>query len=301
MPTQTFNRWIIAARPRTLPLAFTGPLLGSCIAYAEKNFSWSVALWSVFTTLLLQILSNFANDYGDFVKGTDVDRKGPTRALQSNLISVEEMKKAILLLSLITLLSGTILVFVVAENLNLLVRLLFFLVGLSAIYAAIKYTIGEKPYGYRGWGDVVVFLFFGLISTIGTFVLHTGNINWLILLPAMSMGLLSAAVLNINNIRDYYEDIRHNKKTIPVLLGLEKAKIYHLILVSLAIIFLIIPVFIRYYTIVQLAFLVTLPFFIKGMYRLYHFSDPGELNRELKNLALTTFWLAILWGFGQIL
>jgi len=219
MQLNKINSWIVAARLRTLPLAFTGPITGSCLAYSTQNFQWTVAMGSLITTLLLQVLSNFANDYGDFVKGTDQNRKGPPRALQSNLVTVEEMKNAIYAVSLLALLSGGILVFIFANHLSFSVQLIFFLTGLLAIYAAVKYTVGEKPYGYRGWGDAIVFLFFGLVSTLGTFVLHTGTFKPSVLFPAVSMGLLSTAVLNVNNIRDYHEDIQHNKRTIAVLLG----------------------------------------------------------------------------------
>lgn len=301
MQLNKINSWIVAARLRTLPLAFTGPITGSCLAYSTQNFQWTVAMGSLITTLLLQVLSNFANDYGDFVKGTDQNRKGPARALQSNLVTVEEMKNAIYAVSLLALLSGGILVFIFANHLSFSVQLIFFLTGLLAIYAAVKYTVGEKPYGYRGWGDAIVFLFFGLVSTLGTFVLHTGTFKPSVLFPAVSMGLLSTAVLNVNNIRDYHEDIQHNKRTIAVLLGLQKAIWYHLLLVTLAWICLLIPPVLNYRGIWQLAFVITFPLFIKGIYQIFHSSEAQKLNDELKRLALSTFLLALLWSFGQVI
>jgi len=293
--------WIVAARLRTLPLAFTGPVTGSCMAYSSHNFRWSVAIGSLVTTLLLQVLSNFANDYGDFVKGTDQNRKGPTRALQSNLVTVSEMKYAILTVSVLALLSGGLLVFLFANHLPMLIRLLFFGVGLMAIYAAVKYTVGAKPYGYQGWGDAIVFLFFGLVSTVGTFVLHTGTFTSAILFPAISMGLLSTAVLNVNNIRDYNEDLQHNKRTIAVILGLQKARWYHLLLVSTAWISLFIPPVLHYRGIGQFAFVITLPLFVKGILQIFYSSDAQKLNAELKRLAFSTFLLALLWSFGQVI
>lgn len=301
MQSNKLKSWIIAARLRTLPLAFTGPIVGSCVAYTNHSFRWAVAIGSIITTLLLQILSNFANDYGDFVKGTDHNRKGPTRALQSNLVTVEEMKKAIYIVSLLSLFSGTILVFLFAAHLSLELKLLFFILGLSAIYAAVKYTVGNKPYGYHGWGDVVVFLFFGLVSTVGTFVLHTGTFDALILLPAISMGMLSAAVLNINNIRDYHEDKQHNKTTLVVILGQQNARHYHATIITIAWILLLIPVILQYHSPIQLVFIVTLPLFVKGIIQIFRSSEADILNNELKRLALSTFLLSILWGVGQII
>ncbi|MGC8803785.1 MAG: 1,4-dihydroxy-2-naphthoate octaprenyltransferase [Bacteroidales bacterium] len=301
MQPNKLKSWLIAARLRTLPLAFAGPFAGSCMAYAGQGFRWTVAIGSIVTTLLLQVLSNFANDYGDFVKGTDRNRKGPPRALQSNLITVSEMKFAIYVVSMLALVSGGILVFFWAAHLPLWLRTLFFLLGLSAIYAAVKYTVGEKPYGYHGWGDAVVFLFFGLVSTMGTFVLHTGIFHPIIMFPAISMGLLSTAVLNINNIRDYNEDMQHNKKTIAVFLGLHKAKIYHLVLIAIAWVLLLFPVILNYHSPWQLLFVVILPFFARGVLQVFRHSDASELNYELRRLALSTFLLALLWGIGQII
>lgn len=301
MQPSKFKSWLIAARLRTLPLAFAGPITGSCMAYAGHGFRWAVAIGSIVTTLLLQVLSNFANDYGDFVKGTDRNRKGPTRALQSNLVTVTEMQKAIYVVSSLALISGSILVFFLAAHLPLWLRMLFFLLGLLAIYAAVRYTIGEKPYGYHGWGDAVVFLFFGLVSTVGTFVLLTGVFDTIILFPAISMGLLSTAVLNINNIRDFNEDKQHNKKTIAVFLGLKNARVYHLMLVLMAWVCLLIPVILNYHSPWQLVFVVTLPFFVKGVLQVFRYVEANELNKELKRLALSTFLLSLLWGIGQII
>ncbi len=294
------NRWIIAARPRTLPLSFAGPLLASFLAYAHHAFHLSVAIGSIMTTLFLQVLSNFANDYGDFVKGSDANRKGPTRALQSNLVTQKEMKNAIFFVSILALLSGISLIFLFSSHIPIYIQLIFLIMGLLAIYAAIRYTIGKNAYGYKGWGDVFVFIFFGLVSTVGTYILHTGVVNPAIILPAIALGLLSAGVLNINNIRDYHEDLQHNKRTLVVMMGIDKSRIYHVVLIIVSWLSLSISVFFNYHSLWQFSYVITLPLFIKNIKTIYHFKQPEELNTELKRLAMATFTLAIVWGIGQI-
>jgi 1,4-dihydroxy-2-naphthoate octaprenyltransferase len=242
--------WISAARLRTLPLSISGILVGSAYAYYSAyaaNFQYkpnafelainqgyfhnqffAIVLLALITTLGFQVLSNFANDYGDGVKGTDnEDRIGPMRALQSGIISPKEMKRAMLLTALLTLISAILLIYVSLGIERLLVSLFFLVLGIAAIWAAIKYTVGDNAYGYRGLGDVFVFIFFGPVSVMGIYYLITKTINWEMIFPSITIGLLSVAVLNLNNMRDVESDKKAGKNTIVVKLGLAKAKVLH--------------------------------------------------------------------------
>lgn len=192
--------------------------MASFIAIHHGVFRWAVFLLAVLTTTLLQILSNLANDYGDSVHGADsTERQGPTRAVQSGVISKEEMKKAMILFASLSFLSGMLLLYVAVAD--LLIFLAFIALGLTAIVAAITYTSGSKPYGYAGLGDISVFLFFGLVGVLGTYFLHSMELSPILVLPAMSLGFFSAAVLNINNIRDIDSDTKAGKRSIPVRIG----------------------------------------------------------------------------------
>jgi 1,4-dihydroxy-2-naphthoate octaprenyltransferase len=225
--------WLKAFRLRTLPLALTSIGMGAALAAYDMTFSWPVLIGAALTTLFLQILSNLANDYGDFHNGADnEERVGPVRAMQSGSISEKEMKRAIGVFILLSLISGCSLLYVAfAEQAFSFVPVLFFLIGLAAIAAAIKYTAGKNPYGYKGLGDVFVFLFFGWVGVCGTFFLMSGEWEWNILLPATTIGLFAAAVLNVNNIRDIDADRKAGKKTLAMRLGPEYARWYHVLLI----------------------------------------------------------------------
>ncbi|CAM4043415.1 1,4-dihydroxy-2-naphthoate polyprenyltransferase [Vibrio neonatus] len=231
--TLSASHWLSAARPKTLPLALTSIVTGSCLAYTHQHFSWSVSLLALLTATLLQILSNLANDYGDSQQGTDnQDRLGPTRAIQSGEISPTQMKIAMIVCSLLSLLSGLALIL---SSLTTIVDIGIFLgLGVLAIFCAIAYTVGKRPYGYMGLGDLAVYVFFGLLGVGGTYYLHALSITADLLLPATATGLLAVAVLNINNMRDLDNDQTHGKTTVAVRLGLGKAKLYHALLISLA-------------------------------------------------------------------
>ncbi|WP_413701182.1 1,4-dihydroxy-2-naphthoate octaprenyltransferase [Psychromonas sp. KJ10-10] len=226
--------WLGALRLRTLPLAASSIIVGAGIAVNQQVFNLSIFLLSLITALLLQILSNLANDYGDSVTGADdVNRVGPERAMQTGVISHSAMKHAIIFTIALTLISGTTLL-LVALNDDLYSWLIFLGLGVLAIIVAITYTMGKLPYGYRALGDVAVFLFFGLLGVIGSFYLYAHSFDWLLVLPASSIGLLSVAVLNINNLRDVENDSKHNKTTLVVLFGRDVAFKYHLCLIILA-------------------------------------------------------------------
>ncbi|MDF2153147.1 1,4-dihydroxy-2-naphthoate polyprenyltransferase [Vibrio sp. CAU 1672] len=227
--------WLEAARPKTLPLALVSILTGSVLAYSTGHFSPMIAVMALVTATLLQILSNLANDYGDAVKGTDNDQRiGPQRAMQSGAISARQMKQALAFNIVLTIISGLVLVFYALSSLESI--LTFIGLGVLAIIAAIAYTMGSKPYGYVGLGDLSVFLFFGLLGVSGTYFLHTGQVDTALFLPALGCGLLAVAVLNINNMRDIDNDSACGKRTVAVRLGQRKAKQYHFILLASALV-----------------------------------------------------------------
>ncbi len=248
--------WLEAARPKTLPLALVSILTGSVLAFASGHFSLVVAIMALVTATLLQILSNLANDYGDAMQGTDNhERIGPQRAMQTGAVTAKQMKQAIGFNIVLTIISGSVLVF---YALNSVESILSFLgLGLLAILAAIAYTMGSKPYGYVGLGDLSVFIFFGLLGVSGTYFLHTGHIDSLLVLPSVGCGLLAVAVLNINNMRDIDNDRASGKRTLAVRLGQHKAKQYHFILLLGAIV-----AFLAYLTIQDKPLWVNLPFLL---------------------------------------
>ena len=215
-----FKAFIEAARLRTLPLSISGILIGTALAYAEGSFNWIICILALLTTIGFQVLSNFANDYGDGVKGTDnEDRIGPQRALQSGSISPDQMLNAIKITGFITFCIALLLIYFSFGRTHLNYFFLFLVFGLASIAAAIKYTMGKKAYGYSGYGDIFVFLFFGLLSVVGSYFLYTKSLDYTIFLPATSVGMLSVAVLNLNNMRDRASDEKANKRTFVVKIG----------------------------------------------------------------------------------
>ncbi len=223
--------WLDAARPKTLPLALVSIFTGSALAFSSGHFSLPIALLALLTATLLQILSNLANDYGDAVKGTDNDKRiGPMRAIQSGSVTLKDMKLAIIINVLLTITAGLMLVLYALDSLQSI--LAFIALGVLAMIAAIAYTVGNKPYGYLGLGDLSVFIFFGLLGVCGTYFLHIGSIEWSLFLPSLGCGLMAVAVLNVNNMRDIENDAECGKRTVPVRLGQLKAKKYHFFLLS---------------------------------------------------------------------
>ena len=294
--------WIHAARLRTLPLALSGSILGSFLAAADGVFRWKIFLLAALTSLLLQVLSNLANDYGDFTKGTDNhERIGPDRMVSTGAISPRQMIVAIIALSLLALASGIFLIINGFPNGNILLRLIYLLLGLAAIGAAINYTVGNNPYGYSGFGDLFVFLFFGLIAVAGTYFLHGQILRWEVFLPATSLGLLSAGVLNLNNLRDERSDILTQKHTIVVKMGGEWGKIYHAALIILAVLAASLYVALVYKNITQLLFVVSVPLLVRNMVVVLRNKIPSDLNIELRNLSLSTLFFSITFGIGLII
>jgi len=295
------NAWIHAMRPRTLPLAFSSSLLGSFIAYHDKNFKWSILWLALLTTLFLQILSNLANDYGDSKNGADnAERVGPQRAVQSGIITAAEMKIAVIITTTLAFISGILLIGT-GIGFNISISWLIFLVlGLGALAAAINYTVGKKPYGYMGFGDLFVFLFFGLTGVLGTYFLHAGHLQSDLLLPASAMGFLSTAVLNLNNMRDIQGDSRAGKRTLVVMMGPVLARYYHLVLIAGAISTLVIYTVVNYNGPIQYIFLLSIPLLFTHLLTVFRVKVPSELDPHLKRLALTTFFTVIIFGIGLI-
>jgi 1,4-dihydroxy-2-naphthoate octaprenyltransferase len=294
--------WLEAIRIRTLPLALSSTILGSFFAFSRGQFKWPVFILASLTTLFLQILSNLANDYGDFKNGVDNENRiGPRRLVQSGLISATQMRKALIILITLTFISGTLLIFSGTSGDGSFVKVTFFIVGVLAILAAVKYTVGKNPYGYRGLGDIFVFLFFGLIGVMGTYYLHTNTFSFWLILPATSIGLLSAGVLNLNNLRDYESDKKANKRTLVVMMGNKKAKIYHLSLVAGSLLAGIIYTIFNFNSGYQLLFIVTIPLFVENIRSVFFYHKPIELYPELKKLAVSTLLFSICFGLGQIL
>lgn len=263
MKTSPLAIWLSAARPKTLPLALASIMTGSALAYWNNHASATITLMAFVTATLLQILSNLANDYGDAVKGTDNDdRLGPQRAMQSGLVTQDTMKKAIGINIVLTIISGLILVF---TSLHQTMDIIGFIVlGLLAIGAAIAYTMGDKPYGYRGLGDISVFIFFGLLGVAGTYYLHTGHLSSALLLPAVACGLLAVAVLNINNLRDIENDEACGKMTLVVRMGGDWGRKYHAVLMAVSFICLAI------FSATQIHSLAGWLFLLAGPFALYH-------------------------------
>lgn len=294
--------WIKAARLRTLPLSLSGIIVGSCIAASQNAFDSVIFALALFTTVGFQVISNFANDYGDGMKGTDnKDRIGPERALQSGEISPSAMLRAIKITGLISGLLALSLIYVSFGTDHLVYTFLFVLLGLSSIYAALKYTMGANAYGYSGFGDIFVFMFFGILSVCGTYFLYTLSLDLTVLLPAMSIGLLSVGVLNLNNMRDRESDLKAGKNTVVVKIGAEFAKYYHYYLLGASFLFALLFTAIRFRSGYQFLFVIAyLPIF-SHLFRVYQAKDMRALDPELKKLALSTFLFAVLFGIGLIL
>lgn len=309
--------YIKAARLRTLPLSVSGIIVGSIIGnesyYQNLNYSISFCesgcptvlessiFWlAILTTIGFQVLSNFANDYGDGIKGSDKNRTGEARMVSSGAITPKQMKGAMIITAIITLIIALLLIYVSFGKENIGYSILFLGLGIASIAAAIKYTVGNSAYGYSGFGDLFVFLFFGLLSVVGSYFLYTKHINIIIFLPAISIGLLSTAVLNLNNLRDREEDKKNNKNTLVVKLGEEKAKKYHYFLILAALVSASIYVFLDFRTIYQLIYLVAFIPLIKNVKTVAQNKIPAELDSELKKVALSTFLFAILFGIAQI-
>ncbi len=296
------KNYIKAARLRTLPLSVSGIIVGSLLGASELggiSILNSDIFWlAILTTIGFQVLSNFANDYGDGIKGSDKNRSGEARMVASGAISARQMKSAMIITIIITLVIALGLIYQSFGKENFIYSIVFFLLGIASIVAAIKYTVGNSAYGYSGFGDLFVFIFFGLLSVVGSYFLFTKQLNFQIFLPAISIGLLSTAVLNLNNLRDFEEDKKNSKNTLVVKLGVSKAKIYHYTLFFFAFISASIYTFLNFKSEFQFLFYISfIPLFINGL-KVSKTSDLSVLDSELKKVALSTFLFGILFGLG---
>lgn len=294
--------WIRAFRLRTLPLAMSATILGSFLGYAEGLFKWGVFIFGLLTTLCLQILSNLANDYGDAVKGTDNEhRVGPQRVTQAGLVTRGQMKRMIGLFVALSLISGSLLIYSGLSGRGSVLFVLFFLLGCTAIFAAIKYTIGRRPYGYAGLGDVMVFVYFGILGVTGTYFLHTMTFSWSILMPAAAIGLFSVGVLNLNNMRDRENDRDNGKMTLVVRMGFDWAKWYHVSLLFAGFLLSLAYTILYFQSIYQFLFVLALPLMVSDIIKVLLNQVPRELNNELRKLAFATLIFSIAFGLGLVL
>lgn len=294
--------WISAFRPRTLPLALASILTGGFLAAAAGRFNGPVVGLAALTTVLLQILSNLANDYGDSQNGADsAHRQGPLRAVQSGAISAAQMKRAMWGFGLAALASGVALLLLALGLAGTWVLLAFFVLGLAAIWAAVNYTAGSSPYGYAGFGDVSVFVFFGLVGVCGTYFLQTRSLPLTVLLPAASLGCFATAVLNVNNIRDIQSDQLAGKITVPVRLGPRRARGYHWLLLLLGVGCAAVFVALNYRSPWQWLFTLSLPLFFFNGRQVWARQESQRLDPLLKQMALSTLVFTVLFGLGQVL
>lgn len=307
------KHWLHAFRLRTLPLAVSSIIVGSALAHAYGGlfegggFQPGVFILALLTSVLLQVLSNLANDLGDHQHGTDNHhRVGPQRAVQSGNITPAAMKRAMLICGLLAFISGCALI-TTALGLSI-TTLVFLIIGLAAIGAAVKYTFGSNPYGYAGLGDISVFLFFGIVGVLGTFYLHTHHLygeafspGSTVLLPAIAFGLLSAGVLNVNNMRDIHNDAASGKRTLVVRMGSANAKVYHTVLVIGGVLCLILFTMQASMVWQRWLFLLVTPGFIIHLKRIWTTAEPRALDPQLKVLAMGTFITALLFSLGLVL
>jgi len=299
--------WIESMRPRTLPLALANTITGSALALAAGGFRWPVFVLAAITTLLLQILSNMANDYGDFRNGKDTaERIGPRRMVQSGKISPKAMLRGIAVVVVLSIITGTALIVegfshrspLIINHLSLII--VFAVLGVAAIAAAIKYTVGKNPYGYKAMGDLFVFLFFGLVGVIGTYFLHAFNLRLTLLLPATAIGFLSVGVLNLNNLRDFETDQKTGKRTLVVALGLPKARLYHAFLLFGAFTAVTVFTLLEYNSYWQWIYWAAFPLFFKNLKAVYTFKEHIQLFPELKRLSMASLLFAVLFALGLI-
>ena len=292
------SAWLGAMRLRTLPLALASTITGVGLAYHQGAYDLVIALFTALTTILLQVNSNLANDYGDYLKGTDSeDRIGPERALQAGVLKSTEMRKAIVLFSTLSFLSGLTLLYL--SPIDLLAKGILLVAGVLAIYASIKYTAGSNPYGYRGLGDVSVMAFFGIIGVIGAFYVQMNTMPWSMILPAIGIGCFSAGVLNVNNTRDRLSDIKTGKITLAVKLGEENARRYQVFLMALGVVCFVGYAILCFDDWNDWIFIISLPLFSINGYKVYTIRDDAKLDPLLKQLAMSTFLLSILIALGM--
>lgn len=314
------QNYIKAARLRTLPLSVSGIIVGSALGashnfnvLSEKFFDTTISIrhdyffespifWlAILTTIGFQVLSNFANDYGDGIKGTDANRTGEARMVATGAISPAQMKKAMIITTILTLIVAIALIYLAFGKENFLYSIVFFFLGIASIAAAIKYTVGKSAYGYSGLGDIFVFLFFGLLSVVGSYFLFTKEINYLIFLPAFTVGCLSTAVLNLNNMRDRENDQKAGKNTIVVKIGAKSAKNYHYFLIVSSFLFALLFSSLNFESPFQFLFIIAYIPLFRHISFVAKNKEEAKLDSQLKIVALSTFLFSLLFGIGQVI
>lgn len=290
------KNWLSAARPRTLPLSLSSILMGSFLAVSTRQFNWFIFAFCCLTTISLQVLSNFANDYGDTQNGADLaGRVGPQRAVQSGAITPKQMLSGIIFLAIICLIFGISLLYFVFRDASANQFWGFLGLGLLCMLAAYTYTAGKKPYGYAGLGDISVLVFFGLVGVLGSNYLYTKTFDWLNVLPALSCGFFATGVLNINNIRDIESDTRAGKKTIPARLGREAAIKYHwFLLIAGMTSILLFSILKEQYAVL---YILCFPLFLINGIKVSKLINPDHM---LKQMSLSTLAFVLLFGVGQL-
>ena len=302
MTNEKLKMWWETARPKTLPLALASIFTGSALGYwaNPQGFNGLVMALCLLTTILLQVLSNFANDYGDHQKGSDTEERiGPLRGIQKGAISAKELKWGLILMVVASFLSGSFLIGIAYESLSDL--LAFAGLGILAIVAAITYTVGAKPYGYMGLGDISVLVFFGLLGVGGTYYLQTHSIDSHIILPAIGSGLLASAVLNINNLRDIEQDAKAGKNTLAVRLGVYKGRVYHCILLSVAALCYLVFVLATAISWTNYLFVLAIPLLAKHAIFVYRSQQPSELRPMLAQMSMISLLINILFSLGLLI
>jgi 1,4-dihydroxy-2-naphthoate octaprenyltransferase len=290
--------WLEAFRLRTLPLSISGIIMGSFIAKSKGFWDVSIFIFALLTTILFQIVSNLANDLGDSLKGTDNEnRVGPARTVQKGEISVTQMKIAVMIFSVLSLISAGYLIYISSKGMSQNTIYTYIILALLSVLAAITYTVGKKAYGYYGLGDVFVFVFFGLVSVMGSYTLYSKIFDFVSLFPAITIGLLSTAVLNLNNMRDQVNDKLSNKNTLVVKLGFDRAKFYHFCLIMIALI--------SYwgyfkFELTSLIYVSPFVFLLIHLKKVVQVLDPKDFDPELKKVALSTFFLSLLFAIISI-
>ncbi|MCH8545110.1 MAG: 1,4-dihydroxy-2-naphthoate octaprenyltransferase [Cryomorphaceae bacterium] len=293
------KHWVAAARLRTLPLAWSGIILGSLLAAANQQGSWTVFFLCMITATLFQVLSNFANDLGDGLKGTDANRTGEARMVGSGIISAGEMKIAVIITAGLSIVSAAALIAYTYPRLMDNAPLILGLLALASVIAALTYTLGKTPYGYLRLGEIMVFMFFGLVAVGGTYTVTVGRLDLVVLWAGSAIGLLSAAVLNLNNIRDIKNDLSSGKKTVANALGFRFARVYHYVLIILALDCVFVYNWLSNSGFTRNLFLLAIPPLLLHMLKVSKLDKPEDADPLLKELALTTLALAILLGLGH--
>ncbi|MCE2573574.1 1,4-dihydroxy-2-naphthoate polyprenyltransferase [Motilimonas eburnea] len=295
-----YQVWLPAIRPRTLPLACGSIVTAAGLAYQYQVFDAVILILCLLTAILLQIISNLANDYGDALTGADdAERIGPLRVTQAGLVTPLQMRIAIGLTTLLAILSGLGLLHYVFDD--IWQWLSFIGLGALSIVAAITYTMGKHPYGYMGLGDLAVFLFFGLLGVMGSFYLYQLSLNWLIFLPAISCGALATSVLNINNTRDIVTDRKAGKKTLALRLGRTGARRYQWGLLTLAVVSSLVYQSTLDFSPFHYGFLLALPLLLRASLTLQQTEEGECLNQALKMTAMASFLYCCLLALGWVL